>query len=104
MDMRKKATESLSETARRKQEEEGIETPNWKRKPTEAVNLIQGGITMKREQAEVEAKLRRDELQERQLTRQSQQEMFQQQQNFDAAATIYDADATTKCSNFGANS
>ena len=48
-DMRKKATESLSETRKRK-EEEGEETivPRRKRKTTEAFSLCQEGLKMKK--------------------------------------------------------
>ena len=79
LDMRKKATESLSETKRRKQEE-GDETPKRKRKSSDAFAMIQEGMKTKREQAEIEARLREEELQERQQARQGQQDMFQQQQ------------------------
>eukprot|EP00794_Sanderia_malayensis_P017837 gene17837-biopygen15266 len=82
LDMRKKATESLSETKRRKQNEEGDETPKRKRKSSEAFAMIQEGMKIKREQAQTEAKLREEELQERQRARQHQQNMFQQQQEF----------------------
>eukprot|EP00794_Sanderia_malayensis_P018381 gene18381-biopygen12326 len=82
LDMRKKATESLSETKRRKQNEEGDETPKRKRKSSEAFAMIQEGMKIKREQAQTEARLREEELQERQRARQDQQNMFQQQREF----------------------
>ena len=45
LDMRKKATESLSETKRRKQEE-GDETPKRKRKSSDAFAMIQEGSSL----------------------------------------------------------
>eukprot|EP00794_Sanderia_malayensis_P002113 gene2113-biopygen1891 len=79
--MRKKATESLSETKQRKQNEEGNETPKRKRKSSEAFAMIQEGMKMKREQAQIEVRLREEELQERQRARQNQQNMFSSSRN-----------------------
>lgn len=82
-DMRKKATESLSETRKRKEEEgeEGVK-PRRKRKTTEAFSLCQEGLKIKKENLEREMQLREAELEERRLSRQSQTALFQSQQDF----------------------
>ena len=76
-DMRKNATESLSETRKRKEEEgeEGVK-PRRKRKTTEAFSLCQEGLKMKKENLEREMQLREAELEERRLSRQSQTALF----------------------------
>jgi hypothetical protein len=82
-DMRKKATESLSETRKRK-EEEGEETimPKRKRKTTEAFSLCQEGLKMKKENFKAEMELREAELEDRKLARQSQVQLAQSQHEF----------------------
>ena len=82
-DMRKKATESLSETRKRKEEEgeEGVK-PRRQRKTTEAFSLCQERLKIKKENLEREMQLREAELEERRLSRQSQTALFQSQQDF----------------------
>lgn len=82
-DMRKKATESLSETRNRK-EEDGEEeiNPKRKRKSTEAFGLVQEGLKIKKEALDREMRLREAELEERSISRQSQVQLVQSQQDF----------------------
>ena len=82
LDMRKKATESLSETRKRKELDSGETTPKRMRRSGEALEILQEGMQLKREQAEKELKWKEEELKERQLARESQQEMVMQQQQF----------------------
>lgn len=77
------ATESLSETRKRK-EEEGEVKPQQKRrtKTTAAFNLCQEGLKMKKENFERELKLREAELEERRVAQQFQVQLAQNQQDF----------------------
>ena len=80
-DMRKKATESLSETRKREEEEGSEETkPKRKRKSTEVLSLCQEGLKIKKENQAREMQLREVELEERRLARQSQVQLAQSQQ------------------------
>lgn len=63
-DMRKKATESLSETRKQKEMEGDEITPRRKRKSDEVMTLLDESVKLKQERAEKELKLREDELQE----------------------------------------
>ena len=82
--MSKKATESLSETKKRK-EAEGCE-PTLKRrgKSSQALALVEEGIKIRRESAQTEERLREEELEERRLARESQRELLATQQAFAA--------------------
>ena len=86
-DMRKKATESLGETRKRKEAEGEIEvTPKRKRKTSEALTIVHQSMKIRQEQAERELKQKDEELKERQSARENQQQfmvnMQQQQQQF----------------------
>lgn len=82
-DVRKMATESLSETRKRKEEEGEVKPqPKRRRKTTEAFNLCQEGLKMKKENFERELKLREAELEERRVAQQSQIQLAQNQQEF----------------------
>ena len=82
IDMRKKATESLSETRKRKEMEENEVTPRRKRRSAEVIKLLEDSVKFKKDQAEKEITLRQEELQERQLSRQSNALLMGQQLDF----------------------
>ena len=69
LDMRRKATETLSETKKRKEAEGELLPSKRQRKFTEILAVIEEGINLKREMAERDAILREQELNERRLER-----------------------------------
>ena len=82
LDMRRKATESLSETRKRKGLEREESTPTRKRRSGDVIEVLQEGLQLKKEQSEMNLKFKEEELKERQLLRESQQELVWQQQQF----------------------
>ena len=82
LEMRRKATENLSETKKRKGAEGEIVIPKRQRKSAEVLAVMQEGITLKREMAERDANLREQELQERKLERESHERMAIENQEF----------------------
>ena len=81
-DIRMKAVESLAETRKRKEKEDGLETPKRRRKASEAVVLIEQGLKLKQENANQEREFRKEELNERRLARDSLAQMMEGQQTF----------------------
>ena len=82
LEMRRKATENLSETKKRKEAEGEIVILKRQRKSAEVLAVMQEGITLKREMAERDANLREQELQERKLERESHERMAIENQEF----------------------
>ncbi len=81
-EMRRRATESLAETRRRNEGEEESETPKRKRKSNAALSLVEEGLRLKRQRDERDDQWRREELEERRMARQTQQEVLENQQKF----------------------
>ncbi|XP_065063707.1 uncharacterized protein LOC135690167 [Rhopilema esculentum] len=81
-DMRMKAVERLGETRKRKEEEDGTETPKRRKKAFEAVVLIEQGLKFKQENANQERELKKEELNERRLARENLSKMMEGQQTF----------------------
>jgi len=82
LDMRRRATESLSETRKRKELEREASTSARKRRSGDVIEVLQAGLQLKKEQSEMNLKFKEEELKERQLLRESQQELVWQQQQF----------------------
>ena len=82
LEMRRKATENLSETKKRKEAEGELVTPKKQRKSTEVLAIMQECITLKREMAEIGAGLREQELLEKKPQRESQERMAIENQEF----------------------
>ena len=82
LDMRRKATETLSETKKRKEAEGGLLPSKRQRRSSEILAVIEEGIKLKREMAERDAQLREQELNERRLERECQQKMITENHNF----------------------
>ena len=81
-EMRRRATESLAETRRRNEGEEVGETPKRKRNSNSALSLVEEGLKLKRQREERDEQWRKEELEERRLARQMQQELMENQQRF----------------------
>ena len=82
LEMKRKSTENLSETRKRKETEGEIVIPKRQRKSTEVLAVMQEGSTLKREMAERDGNLREQGLQERKHERGSQERMAIENQEF----------------------
>ena len=81
-EMRRRATERLAETRRRNEGEEVGETPKRKRNSNSALSLVEEGLKLRRQREERDEQWRKEELEERRLARQMQQELMENQQRF----------------------